>query len=203
VNLPGRDRRITEPLIPNIRQLAVAAAEGLWRLCQGRFAFFGHSMGALVGFELSRTLRRQGSVTPVCLAVSGFGAPHLASIRRPAAHLPDTDFLEELRRLEGTPPGVLDNPELLELLLPLLRADFSAVETYQFVPEMPLSCAILAYGGNGDAEVPLEQVEGWSVHTTGSFRMRSFEGNHFYLQARRRELLEHLAADLLLIAGLR
>src|SRR5262249_47425013 len=156
VHLPGRERRISEPLIPNIQQLASVAAEGLWHLCQGRFAFFGHSMGALVGFELSRTLRRQGRTMPVCLAVSGLGAPHLARVRPPAAHLPEDEFLRMLQRLEGSPPGVLDNPELVALLLPLLRADFSAVETYECAPDAPLSCPILAYGGTVDAEVPLE-----------------------------------------------
>jgi len=134
---------------------------------------------------------------PVCLAVSGYGAPHLASVRPPAAHLPDDAFLHELRRLDGSPPGVLDNPELLDLLLPLLRADFSAVETYECPAEPPLPCTILAYGGTADPEVPVAQLKEWSLHTIASFRMRLFEGNHFYLHTRRAELLAQLAADLL------
>jgi medium-chain acyl-[acyl-carrier-protein] hydrolase len=197
VHLPGRERRIAEPPIPNIHELVAAAAEGLEDVLHGRFAFFGHSMGALLSFELARRLRRARLTMPLCLAVSGFGAPHLPSVRAPSGHLPDAEFIAELQRLKGTPPGVLDNPELIELLLPVLRADFLAVETYRFSAESALPCPIFAYGGVADVEVPLDQLQRWADHTSCEFAMKAFEGNHFYLHSRRNELIASLATDLL------
>jgi medium-chain acyl-[acyl-carrier-protein] hydrolase len=196
VHLPGRERRIAEEPIPSIAGLVAAMTEGLRDLLDGRFALFGHSMGALLSFELTRQLRRQGLAGPRCLAVSGFGAPHIPSIRAPIGHLPDVEFLAELHRLQGTPPGVLDDPELVELLLPVLRADFLAVETYCFEADTPLTCPIFAYGGASDTEVPGEHLVQWDLHTSGAFATRLFRGDHFYLHSRRAELIANLARDL-------
>jgi len=198
VHLPGRERRIADEPIANIGQLARAVAGGLGELLKGRFAFFGHSMGALLSFELTRLLRQRELEGPLCLAISGMGAPQIPSIRPPVAHLPDSDFIAEVRRLNGPAAAAsLDHSELVELLLPALRADFTAVETYSIADEAPLSCPIVANGGLNDPHVPREHLEGWGVHTSNEFAIRLFEGDHFYLHSQCRELTAILSRDLL------
>src|SRR5207237_545469 len=115
------------------------------------FAFFGHSMGALLSFELARRLQGQYQLSPVRLFVSGRGAPHLPDLDTPRHTLPDAELLEELRRLNGTPMEILDHPELLQLMLPLLRADFAICETYVYADGVRLSCPLTALGGLNDA----------------------------------------------------
>lgn len=201
VHLPGRERRIAEAPIAVIDGLAAALLAGAGELFRGRFAFFGHSMGALLSFELARLMRRRGLDTPCCLLVSGLGAPHLPCILHPTAHLPEPEFIARLYQLNGTPAEVLDNPELLALVLPVLRADFLAVETYAFAAEPPLACPIRAYGGTDDADVPREHLEAWRLHTGDDFASRLFEGDHFYIHSRRRELTSRIAEDILALCG--
>ena len=197
VHLPGREKRISDEPITTMSDLVIAAAEGLGEYLDGRFAFFGHSMGALVSFELSRHLQKAGLTGPSSLVVSGFGAPHLPGHRMHIGDLPAPEFLDELQKLSGTPAGVLENPELIELLLPVLRADFRAVEGYEYSDGTPLSCPILAYGGTNDIDVTREHLEAWGSCTTGRFTVRLFRGDHFYLHPRRAELTAHLGRDLL------
>jgi medium-chain acyl-[acyl-carrier-protein] hydrolase len=197
VNLPGRERRICDEPIASISGLVIAAAEGLGKYLDAPFAFFGHSMGALVSFELSRHLQKAGRTGPSSLVVSGFGAPHLPKQGMHIGDLPAPEFLDELQKLSGTPAGVLENPELIELLLPVLRADFRAVEGYEFSDGTLLSCPILAYGGTNDTDVTREHLEGWGSCTTGRFAVRLFRGDHFYLHPRRAEVIAHLGRDLL------
>lgn len=194
VKLPGRERRFAEPAIPSISELADRTIAGLGALLDGPYAIFGHSMGALLGFEMARRLR---SHPPVKLIASGHSAPQIPREREaPRYDLPHDQFIQELVRLEGTPAEVLENRELLEILLPALRADFQAAETYTYAPGPPLACPIAAYGGSGDAEVSVEQVEAWREQTSGGFVMRIFSGGHFFLHERRAELLEQLGRDL-------
>jgi medium-chain acyl-[acyl-carrier-protein] hydrolase len=197
VYLPGRERRIADPPIDSVRVLAAEASGGIREYLDKPFALFGHSMGALVGFEVARRLRRDRLAMPLCLAVSGFGAPHIPSVRAATGHLPDAEFLAELHRLNGTPASVLEDAELVELVLPMLRADFRAVETYRFSEDTPLACPIFAYGGSNDAEAPPQELQEWKRHTSGAFRMRLFDGDHFYLHPLRAELMRVLAKDIL------
>jgi medium-chain acyl-[acyl-carrier-protein] hydrolase len=196
LHLPGRERRITEEPIPSISELVAAIAEGIRPLLQGKFAFFGHSMGGLLSFELARYLRRQGLPGPQCVVISGLKAPHIPNRRKPTAHLPDADLIEELHKLNGTPPEVLVHPELIELLLPVVRADFQAIETYSFVDDAPLSCPMFVYGGLSDPEASREDLEEWEQHTSNAFSLRLFPGDHFYLHSHRAKLTATLARDL-------
>jgi medium-chain acyl-[acyl-carrier-protein] hydrolase len=192
--LPGRERRFAEPPIPSIVQLAERAVAGLRPLLDVPYAFFGHSMGALLSFEMARRLRQR---PPVKLVVSAHSAPPLAREREQFRHrLSDAEFIEELKRLDGTPAEVLENPELVELVMPMLRADFEAVETYAYAPEPPLACPTVAYGGREDVNVPAEHMEAWRELTTGPFRLHMFAGGHFYLNTHRNELLAELQRDL-------
>lgn len=120
---------------------------------------------------------------PVHLFISAGRAPQFRDRERVAYDLPEAEFMEELRRLNGTPAEVLENPELMHLMLPMLRADFEVAETYTYVPEPPLSCPISAYGGTDDKSVSRAELEGWRDHTTGAFSLQMFRGDHFYLQS--------------------
>jgi len=144
-------------LSPLIETLAQALAP----LLDKPFAFFGHSLGALVSFELVRRIRRQYGVHPVRLFVSAGRAPQIPHRGRPIHTLPDKEFLMELRRLNGTPSELLGHEELMEIMLPVLRADFAVYETYLYSTEPPLNCPISAFGGLQDHEVSDSDLEAW------------------------------------------
>lgn len=160
------------------------------------FALFGHSMGAIVAFELARLLRRRHQPLPRMLLASGARAPQFRRGHVPPPEPGDAEFLEALRRLEGTPPEVLDNPDVLRLILPALRADAAIYRNYVYADEPPLDCPIRAYGGAEDPNVRREHLEGWSQQTTAEFAVRVFPGGHFFLQTARAEFLAALARDL-------
>jgi medium-chain acyl-[acyl-carrier-protein] hydrolase len=197
VRLPGREARLTEPAFKSVRPLVVALADALAAHLDRPFAFFGHSMGAKVAFELARHLAATRGVEPAHLFVSGCKGPRIPRGGRPIYGLPEAEFIEELRRLNGTPPEVLEHPELMRLMLPLLRADFELVETYEYLPGRLLNCPVSAYGGLEDFEVPGEQLGEWRAETTGAFNQRMFPGDHFYLHAAREQLVQMLSLDLL------
>ncbi len=160
------------------------------------FAFFGHSMGAAIAFELARALRRSGTQMPLALFTSAARAPQFRKNYTPAPDPADSDFFEELRRLEGLPSTVLDQPEALEILMPALRADARLYRRYVYHAEPPLHLPIFTYAGRADPNVRPEHMERWREQTTSRFEHREFEGGHFYLQSSRDEFLAALEADL-------
>jgi medium-chain acyl-[acyl-carrier-protein] hydrolase len=198
VQLPGREGRVREEPFTRLEPLVASLTDALAQeLTELPAAFFGHSMGALVAFETARELRRRGAREPVQLLVSARRAPHLPARHEPIHALPEAAFRDELRRLQGTPEAVLEHPELMELLEPMLRADFAVIETFEHRPAPPLNAPITAFGGAGDEDVPFEDLDAWSRHTAGGFRRRSFRGGHFFLQHEaRRDLLRAVAAEL-------
>ncbi|MGA2741794.1 MAG: alpha/beta fold hydrolase, partial [Bryobacteraceae bacterium] len=160
------------------------------------FAFFGHSMGAIVAFELARLLRRRNLPAPRMLVASGARAPQFRRGHVPPPEPGEAEFVATLRRLEGTPSEVLDNPNLMELILPALREDAAIYRNYVYADEPPLDCAIRAYGGAEDPNVRREHLDGWAAETTAAFAVRVFPGGHFYLRTSRQEFLAALARDL-------
>lgn len=180
VRLPGRESRINEPPYSDIQPLISAVANGLARVLEQPFMLFGHSMGALVAFELARFVAQRGRC-PLLLCVSAMAAPQCTFVGRLIHALPDDEFIAALRDLGGTPPEVLRHRELMELLLPTLRADFRLLETYEYVGMPPLRCPILALGGDADPTVPLNELSAWREQTASWFRQLVFPGNHFYL----------------------
>lgn len=186
--LPGRAARVGEPAFKRYKPLVNALADALIPELPPAFAFWGHSMGALISFELARELRRRGKPAPLALFLSGRGAPQVPDPDPPTFNLPEPEFISELRRLNGTPKELLDSPELKEFFLPTIRADFELVETYEYEPEPPLTCAICAYGGLQDTNVPAAKLKEWQKQTSGAFKVRMFPGDHFYI---------HTSADLL------
>jgi medium-chain acyl-[acyl-carrier-protein] hydrolase len=153
----------------------------LVRFCDRPFAFFGHSMGALVSFELARYLRETDNFCPSYLFVSGRHAPQLPDSKPPIHALPEAEFLERLRDLNGTPRAVMENTELMQLLLPALRADFQILETYTYPNKPPLPCAIAAFGCLQDPEASREELVAWAEQTRASFSLQMFPGDHFFL----------------------
>jgi len=183
VQPPGRESRLAEPPFRALRPMVRALADDIDGLVREPFALFGHSLGALLAFELSRELRRRGHGEPAHLVVSAFRAPQLPD-RRPALHgLADDRLVAELRRLGGTPPEVLDRPEILAMVLPTLRADLAVSETYVYRHEPPLGCAVTAWGGRSDPDVTETALRDWAATTTGPFDLRRFDGGHMYLTA--------------------
>jgi medium-chain acyl-[acyl-carrier-protein] hydrolase len=165
------------------------------------FAFYGHSMGAAVGYELARRLQEEGQAGPSHLFVSGSRAPQSADAHDITYDLPDPEFVEELRRLKGTPAEVLDNAELLQLMLPLLRADFAAIQTYRYREGPPLGCPLTAVGGVDDGDVRREHLAPWRELTTGEFSLHMLPGYHFFLHTARDMLLEIISRRLTLPGG--
>jgi surfactin synthase thioesterase subunit len=197
VQLPGRENRLREPPVASIPALVSLLAPALAPHLELPFAFFGHSMGAVVAAEVARALVADGGPLPEHLFVSSRRPPHLPGPETPLHLLPDPEFVAELeRRYGGIPAEVKAHPDLLALLLPALRADVRALETYRPCARPPLPCAISAFGGSDDRLAPREQLDAWRTETSAAFRVRVFRGGHFYLDARRAEVLADLAATL-------
>jgi medium-chain acyl-[acyl-carrier-protein] hydrolase len=196
VQLPGRGRRLHEAPFTSLLPLVAAIGQALPPYLDKPFAFFGHSMGGAISFELARYLRRMNMPQPLHLFVSGRRAPQLTADEPPAYNLPVAEFLEELRRLNGTPAEVLDHPEMMQLLLPLVRADFELIQTYTYSPEPPLSCPISVFGGLEDHTDRIHYLEAWREQTTASFSLQMFPGDHFFLQTARPLLLQAIARKL-------
>src|SRR5208337_356763 len=153
VQLPGRGTRLMERPFTQLSPLTQDLAQALVPLLNMPFAFFGHSLGALVSFELARHLRSLYGMGPVRLIVSASPAPQFPHRDRPIHSSPEKEFVEQLRRLNGTARELLEHEELMEIVLPLLRADFALYETYVYSPEAPLSCPISTFGGLQDRKV--------------------------------------------------
>jgi medium-chain acyl-[acyl-carrier-protein] hydrolase len=196
VQLPGREDRTREPAFTRMEPLVEELALQLISDLDMPFAVFGHSMGALITFELARCLRRNGLPTPAHLFVSGRRGPQVACDLELFHDLPDSRLIERVRELNGTREDVLRHPEIVAFLLPILKADFSVVETYSYKTEREFECAISAFGGLADTEVPRADLAAWGAHTRGPFRIELFPGHHFFLNDSRASLLATIAADL-------
>ncbi len=196
IQLPGREGRFKEEPYTRLPDLAQTLAEAVVPYTDVPCAFFGHSMGALVAFALARELRRNERAGPSLLIVSGQRAPQRPDPDPPIHDLPDEEFLREIRELDGTPEAVLANEELLQLLMPVLRADFAVCKTYEYVPEDPLDCPITAFGGIHDTEVSREDMAAWSHQTSASHSLRMFPGGHFSLLDEPAPLLHELSLQL-------
>ena len=196
VRLPGRESRAAEAPFVRMAPLVGALAAAIEPYLDRPFAFFGHSMGAAVAFELARELRRRGLAQPCLLAASAARAPQFRSGHVPPPAPSEAEFLQELRRLDGLPADALDNPDLLAAILPALTADAALYRNYVYAAGAPLSCPIRAYGGVEDPNVRREHLQAWSAQTAASFAVRLFPGGHFFLHAGREAVLDALAQDL-------
>ncbi len=181
VRLPGRETRSAEAPFERMAPLIDALAGAIEPYTAGDFAFFGHSMGAAVAFELARELRRRKLPLPKMLIASGARAPQFRRGHVPPPAPSDSEFLEELRRLEGIPAEFLNDAAAMRAILPALRADAALYRNYVYTGEPPLDVPIRAYGGAGDPRIGPEHLQAWAEQTTASFAVRTFPGGHFYL----------------------
>ncbi|MCX5206819.1 alpha/beta fold hydrolase [Streptomyces sp. NBC_00237] len=199
VQLPGRGSRADEPVLTSMDALVTAFLAEV-PLDAAPYAFFGHSLGSLVSYEITRALRAAGRPLPARLVVSGMPAPHLPRTSGPLHELPDRELLETVSRLHGgIPEEVLASPELCDLAVRALRADYQVLETYTWRPQEPLDLPVTVLGGTDD-RVTAEQLEAWRELTTGEVTVRRFPGGHFYLRERPAPVLRALAGA---VAGLR
>jgi surfactin synthase thioesterase subunit/glycosyltransferase involved in cell wall biosynthesis len=190
VRLPGRETRLNEPAFDSMDHLIPRLQEAIDPYLDRPFAFFGHSLGAIVAFELARSLKAQ----PECLFVSGARAPQLRRDHVPPPPPSDDELIEELRRLDGIPQELLDHHELMQLALPALRADTALYRKYIYQDGPPLACPICAYGGTDDERITSEHLEAWAEQTW-AFKLEVFPGGHFFLQTNQSEFLTTLARD--------
>lgn len=194
IQLPGREGRLGEAPVRNIEVLVDLLAESLAELFERPFMFFGHSMGAVVAFELARVLAARGEPVPEHLVVSARRPPHLPEMQPPMHLLDDEAFISEIeRRYGGIPEEVRAEPDLMAFLLPSLRADIEALEIFKPSSRAHLSMPITVFGGEQDRLVPRAHLEAWRSETAGALRVRSFAGGHFYLQESQPEVLRELS----------
>ena len=181
IQLPGRETRFSEPPYAELDSLVGAIAQELRPWLDIPYAVFGHSMGALLAFEWTRSLQQEGYSMPARLFLSGRRAPDIQDDAGPLHTLPDHEFVEELNcRYQGMPQEFLQNPELMEVFLPILRADIAVVESYQFKEGAPLNCPMTVSAGIGDASTSYDQLLAWARHTRAGFTAQLFPGGDFY-----------------------
>lgn len=195
VHLPGRESRLREAPLSDLPVIIEAVSRAILPHLDRKFGFFGHSMGAIISFELARYLRWIHGIEPHHLFISGHRAPQLGVRMDKSSHLPEPEFIEVLRGLNGTLPAVLEHPELLDLMIPLLRADFALCENYAYTDEATLTCPMTVFGGLQD-EITREQLSAWRDQTTGQFTLKMFPGDHFYMRTTEQLLLRTLYRDL-------
>jgi medium-chain acyl-[acyl-carrier-protein] hydrolase len=194
VQLPGRTIRLGEPAMTSIPQLVEAITEAIAQLPERKFVFFGHSLGAILASEVARRLTARALPLPSHLIVSGRRPPQFQDPNPPIGDLPDAEFVAAIdRRYGGIPKEILANPDVLALLLPGLRADMVALETFRPGPRPPLPIPISAFGGASDPMTPIVHLEAWKLETLGAFETRAFPGGHFYLDSQRNSVLSEIA----------
>jgi len=193
LQLPGRGARFNEPLIARMDQLIETISDVIASQLDRPFVFFGHSMGGRIAFALAQKLKALGRPQPELLAVSASRAPGRPG--QNAARLTDAAFRQYLQELGGIPPDLLNDEELMELMLPVLRADFQLNDSLNPAP-IPLDCPILAWGGDSDREVTEEDLFAWRNFTNSAFEVKLFPGGHFFLRAHRQALINSLLEPL-------
>lgn len=195
VQYPGRQDRRNEPNIDNLPDLADAIFPAVRPLADRPLAFFGHSMGAILAYEVALRLEKDGAAPLTRLYASGRRAP--SRYREETVHKrDDAGVIAELRGLSGTDADLLGDAETLEMILPAIKNDYKAVETYRDTPGRSVSCPVVAIIGDSDPKVTADEARTWAEHTTGSFELRTFPGGHFYLIDQAPQVIKLLSDDL-------
>lgn len=201
VQLPGREARLREPALERMDELVAQAAEALLPVLSSPFTLFGHSIGALLAYELGVALEAAG-LPPAALIVAGQNCPPAGTSGSSAVgdlpraeELTDEMLLAQLRELGGTPDEVLDDPELIALLLPTFRADAELLRSYRPSEDGPIGCQVVAYGGLEDPLADRAGLQRWEERTAAGCRLRMFPGEHFFIETAQDLVLEALSTD--------
>jgi pyochelin biosynthesis protein PchC len=187
---PGRQDRLREPCLRSVDDLADGLVAALEPLVDRPLTIFGHSLGATLGFEVALRLERAG-VPPTGLFASGRRAPHRTRVER--AHLADdAGLLADVRALSGTDSSLLDDEDVLRMILPAIRSDYIAAETYTYQPGTRVRCPIVALTGDQDSKVAVDEAEAWREHTESEFELVVYPGGHFFLNDHVPDILSRL-----------
>lgn len=192
IQYPGRGSRIHEQAFTSLDPLIEELTEAILPSLDRPFIFFGHSMGALVSFELTHSLLRKHGITPNHLVLSGHNAPQLPRDLPDIWQCPDDEFIEHIRSWNGIPDEIWSNQEMVDIILPVLRADVTLCETYLYTERESLPCPITIFGGESDPLVSRENLEKWDIHTSGSFEIEIFPGDHFFIHQNEEMVLNSL-----------
>ncbi|WP_392532258.1 thioesterase II family protein [Nostoc sp. C117] len=196
LQLPGRGSRLRETPFTSMESLVQVLVTQMTPDTDKPFAFFGHSLGANICFEVTRQLQRQGNSYPVHLFIASCRAPQLPKKITPFSKFSDIEFIEHLRRANSVPEEILQNPKLIQLFLPALRSDAELEETYIYHPDEPFDCPISAFGGMEDTIVTQQEIAAWRYQTRNSFLMEMFPGDHFFINNQLAPLLKSLSEQL-------
>lgn len=200
VEMPGHGMRVLEQPLVGVPEMAQEVASAIQALPGSEIplAFYGHSLGALVAFETARLLGAEAGSAPVHLFVGSAQAPQLPRAAVNITHLEEDEFLLAVQhRYGGIPAAVLEEPELLEMIMPAMRADFTAFETYRYAPGPALPCPITVFLGKHDPLIRESAGAGWSDHTSGSFRLHVVPGDHFFLAESGQQVLQVISSALI------
>lgn len=190
IQLPGRENRFTEPLNNNLEDIVAQLSEGFAIYNDKPFFVFGHSLGALISFEFVKSIHKLYSLYPHHMIVSATKAPHLPFRMKHFSKLDNKALKEELRVYNGIDERILNNDELLDLFLPIIKSDFSISENYNFLESKPIPCDILALSGDEDQTVTPEEILAWAKYTERKFQHISFPGKHFFIKDHQKKILE-------------
>ena len=196
IQLPGRETRLQETAITSLKSLINRLIPILTPYLDQPYAFFGHSMGSLISFELTRELAKTRQNLPQHLFMSGFRAPQIVNPDLPIHRLGDEQFLTALGHFQGTPETLLKNPDLMAAFLPILRADFKLLETYSYQQGQPLNCPITVFGGHNDAKVSADQLQQWQLQTNQDFVLHTLPGGHFFINQHTEKIMKIIGQSL-------
>jgi len=198
IQMPGLESRLMEPPIRSVSSAVQMLVNVILPKLNKPFALFGHSLGAFISFELTRKLSKQYGLAPVHLFVSGIRAPQIPDTNSPIHHLPESAFLAELHsRYNGIQNEILQDPDIMQEVLPGLRASFEMYESYKYMSGDPLECPITAFGGLQDNTASQEDLEAWRHQTKGIFTLHMIPGNHFFLHFERQHFLRTLSDEVI------
>lgn len=196
IQYPGRQDRQQEPVLDSVTDLADGVFNALRPWLDRPVALFGHSMGAVLAYEVGLRLQLRTGRPPLRLFASGRRAPSRVRAERYVHTQDDAGVLRELARLSGSDPRLLSDPELLPLILPAVRGDYKAVETYRADPDQRLDAPITVLTGDADPLTTLDEAHDWCRHTTGGCDVRVFPGGHFFLNDHAGDVTRLIRAEL-------